>query len=45
MGNLKIKVLEWPGLWNGEMAEWNTLFIELPEATFNPVKIVSDLFL
>jgi len=27
------------------MAEWNTLFIELPEATFNPVKIVSDLFL
>ena len=45
IGNVKIKVLEWPGLWNGGMAEWNTLFIELPEATFNPVKIVSDLFL
>ncbi|MBT7655007.1 MAG: DUF4301 family protein [Flavobacteriaceae bacterium] len=30
MGNLKIKVLEWPGQWNGEMAGWNTLFIELP---------------
>jgi len=29
MGNLKIKVLEWPGLLNGRMAEWNTLFIEL----------------
>ena len=45
MGNLKIKVLEWPGLWNGGMAEWNTLFIELPEVTFNPVKKVSDLIL
>ena len=45
MDNLKIKVLEWPGLWNGGMAEWNTLFIELPEVTFNPIKIVSDLIL
>ena len=43
MQNLKIKVLEWPGLWNGGMAEWNTLFIEFPEVTFNPVKKVSDL--
>lgn len=35
--------LERPGLWNGSMALWNTLFVEVPLASFNPVKTVSDL--
>jgi hypothetical protein len=35
--------LEWPGLWNGSMAFWNTVFIEVPLTTFNPVKTVEDL--
>lgn len=35
--------LEWPGLWNGSMAFWNTIFVEVPLATFNPVKTVEDL--
>jgi len=35
--------LELPGLWNGSMANWNTAFIEVPVATFNPVKEVNDL--
>lgn len=39
----KIKVLEQPGLWNGGMAYWNTVFIEVPISTFNPVKTVNDL--
>jgi hypothetical protein len=43
LGATSIKILEWPGLWNGGMAEWNTLFIELPSETFNPVKTVVDL--
>lgn len=38
-----IKALEHPGLWNGAMAHWNTLFIEVPLITFNPVKTVNDL--
>lgn len=38
-----IKALELPGLWNGAMAKWNTIFIEVPESTFNPVKTVNDL--
>jgi len=38
-----IKVLELPGLWNGSMAFWNTSFVEVPLATFNPVKKVTDL--
>jgi len=38
-----IKVQELPGLWNGAMGHWNTLFIEVPAATFNPVKTVTDL--
>ncbi|EDM44255.1 hypothetical protein SCB49_04480 [unidentified eubacterium SCB49] len=38
-----IKVLELPGLWNGAMAYWNTIFVEVPLATFNPVKTVNDL--
>lgn len=39
----KIKALELPGLWNGSMAHWNTLFVEVPLVTFNPVKTVNDL--
>lgn len=39
----KIKALEHPGLWNGGMAHWNTIFIEVPLLTFNPVKTVNDL--
>ena len=35
--------LEWPGLWNGAMACWNTLFVEVPLITFNPVKTTADL--
>lgn len=38
-----IKALEWPGLWNGGMAYWNTVFVEVPLSTFNPVKTVLDL--
>lgn len=38
-----IKVLERPGLWNGSMANWNTIFVEVPLRTFNPVKTVNDL--
>ncbi|MBL4663347.1 MAG: DUF4301 family protein [Flavobacteriaceae bacterium] len=38
-----IKALELPGLWNGAMANWNTVFIEVPKITFNPVKTVNDL--
>lgn len=39
----KIKALELPGLWNGGMAFWNTIFIEVPLVTFNPVKTINDL--
>ncbi len=38
-----IKALELPGLWNGAMAHWNTLFVEVPAETFNPAKTVLDL--
>ena len=38
-----IKALELPGLWNGAMANWNTVFVEAPLITFNPVKTVNDL--
>jgi len=38
-----IKALELPGLWNGSMAHWMTLFVEVPLQTFNPVKTVNDL--
>jgi hypothetical protein len=38
-----IRILERPGLWNGGMAGWHTVFVELPENTFNPVKTVFDL--
>jgi hypothetical protein len=39
----ELKAQELPGLWNGGMAYWNTLFIEVPVITFNPVKTVNDL--
>ena len=39
----EIKVLEHPGLWNGSMWNWNTIFVEVPTETFNPVKSVNDL--
>jgi hypothetical protein len=39
----KLKALELPGLWNGSMAHWNTIFVEVPIITFNPVKTVNDL--
>ncbi len=38
-----IKYMEQPGLWNGGMAHWNTIFIEAPKETFSPVKTVLDL--
>ncbi len=38
-----LKALELPGLWNGAMAFWNTIFVEVPLLTFNPVKTVNDL--
>jgi hypothetical protein len=38
-----LKALELPGLWNGAMSDWNTVFVEVPLDTFNPVKIVNDL--
>lgn len=38
-----LKALELPGLWNGSMAYWNTIFVEVPNITFNPVKTVNDL--
>ncbi len=37
------KAYELPGLWNGAMAKWLTLFVEVPLITFNPVKTVNDL--
>ena len=39
----ELKALELPGLWNGSMAYWNTVFIEVPVDTFEPVKTVNDL--
>lgn len=40
---IDIQALELPGLWNGSMAHWNTIFVELPVETFNPVKTANDL--
>ncbi len=42
-GGRELKAQELPGLWNGAMADWNTLFVEVSIETFNPVKIVNDL--
>ncbi|HXG18499.1 MAG TPA: DUF4301 family protein [Methylomirabilota bacterium] len=39
----ELRALELPGLWNGAMADWNTIFVETPLSTFNPVKTVYDL--
>ena len=43
MDGRELKALEWPGLWNGSMAYWNTVFVEVPAKVFNPVKTVNDL--
>lgn len=40
---IDIKALELPGLWNGAMSDWNTILVEVPADTFNPVKTVNDL--
>lgn len=40
---IELKALELPGLWNGAMSNWNTIFVEVPLATFNPVKTINDL--
>lgn len=42
-GGKDLKALELPGLWNGAMAHWNTIFVEVPIITFNPVKTIVDL--
>jgi hypothetical protein len=39
----KIRVLEHPGLWNGAMAGWTTIFVEIPNECFTPVKELNDL--
>ncbi|BEG98739.1 DUF4301 family protein [Bacteroides sedimenti] len=39
----ELKALELPGLWNGAMSDWNTVFVEVSLSTFNPVKTVNDL--
>ena len=41
----ELKALELPGLWNGGMAKWHSVFVEVPAQTFNPVKTVLDLLL
>ena len=40
---IELKALELPGLWNGSMSDWITIFVEVPISTFNPVKEVNDL--
>lgn len=42
-GGRPLRAMERPGLWNGAMAGWNTVFIEVPPTTFTPVKVVGDL--
>jgi hypothetical protein len=42
-GGVDVKAFERPGLWNGGMARWNTVFVEVPLETFSPVKTVLDL--
>jgi hypothetical protein len=42
-GGMEIKALERPGLWNGAMAGWNTVFVEVPVGVYNPVKTVNAL--
>jgi hypothetical protein len=43
MQGRELKALELPGLWNGAMALWNTIFVEVPLSTFSPVKTLLDL--
>ncbi|MFI3259498.1 MAG: DUF4301 family protein [Rikenellaceae bacterium] len=42
-GGRDLRAQELPGLWNGAMASWNTIFVEVPITTFSPVKVVQDL--
>ncbi len=42
-GGRALRALEHPGLWNGGMADWNTLFVEVPPSIFHPVKALTDL--
>lgn len=42
-GGQELRALELPGLWNGAMSDWSTVFIEVPLSTFNPVKTINDL--
>lgn len=42
-GGRSLRALEHPGLWNGGMADWNTLFVEVPAEIFHPVKVLTDL--
>lgn len=42
-GGRELRAQELPGLWNGAMANWNTIFVEVPISTFSPVKVVLDL--
>ena len=42
-GGRELRAQELPGLWNGAMARWNTLFVDVPITTFSPVKVVQDL--
>ncbi len=43
LGGRDLRALELPGLWNGAMSNWNTIFVEVPASTFNPVKTINDL--
>ncbi len=43
LGGKELRALELPGLWNGAMSNWSTIFVEVPSSTFNPVKTVNDL--
>ena len=42
-GGRDLRAQELPGLWNGAMAKWNTVFVDVPVSTFSPVKVVQDL--
>ena len=42
-GGRELRAQELPGLWNGAMARWNTVFVDVPVTTFSPVKVVQDL--
>ena len=42
-GGRDLRAQELPGLWNGAMADWNTIFVDVPISTFSPVKVVHDL--